>query len=137
MRVPLSVKERAEEVRPDGHAGVAMLPASEMCGKLDNLRDQLPHLDRKIYEFAALLSKRLRGEDTVSPRGFADAIERLITDLGTGFDGRTHEPVGSYLVGKPTGSLDKIASAITEAVCPPDFAAEAARIRKGIVDRGR
>ncbi len=110
MRPSLTAKERAEKL-PDG--GVAALPAAEICGRLDNLKR------KKVCEFAALLSKRLKDGDMVSQKGFAAACERLISDLGSGFDER-NEPVGSYLVGYKTRLLRIMASDITKAVFGSD-----------------
>ena len=91
--------------------------------RLRNLRDQMPHADDMLCEFASMLADRLNPR--LTPEGFFLTVQLLMYDLQTGFDGFTGQRIIGSLSGNPSVFymvLKLYITLIAEATCPKDFA---------------
>lgn len=132
MRVPLTLKERAEKTGPGRSDESITLPAAGICEKLDDLRKRLPGRSDAVYEFGAMLSRALsqrQGNGAVSPHDFIIATDTLIMRLvesgGDEDEGRIEAAFARCTPLLFMGVLP----AITGAVTTPEFAQHVASIR--------
>ena len=106
-----------------------------MIEKLSDLGAHMPGCDKFTCEYGAYLAGRLN--PTIVPEGFTVAAELALSDLQTGVNGFTREPIRNSLVGQPPqvyAILSMYTPKIAEAVCPEDFAKRVRELHDEIYD---